>query len=72
MCPKKDTPSKKRKIPSTLVTAAKSKNSTQQSSIKTFLKKDLTSTDNNWNANTSGNSVPKILTPFLTVIHIQT
>ena len=28
--------------------------STRQSSIKTFLKKDLTSTDSNWNANTCG------------------
>ena len=54
MCPKKNTPDKKRKIPSVSVTAPKSKKSTQRSSIKTILKKDLTSTDSNWNANTCG------------------
>ena len=54
MCPNKNTLNKKRKIPSALVTAPKSKKSTQQSSIKTFLKKVLTSTDSNWNANTCG------------------
>ena len=52
MCPKKNTRNKKRKIPSASVTAAKSKKSIQQSSIKTFLKKDLTSTGDNWKANT--------------------
>ena len=52
MCPKKNTPNKKHKIPSGPVTASKLKKSTQQSSIRTFLKKDLTSTDSNWNANT--------------------
>ena len=52
MCSKKNTPNEKHKIPSVSVTVAKSKNSTQQSSIKTFLKKDLTSTDSNWNAST--------------------
>ena len=54
ICPKKNTPNKKRKIPSASVTAPKLKKSTQQSSIKTSLKKDLTSTDSNWNANTCG------------------
>ena len=54
MCPKKNTPNKKCKIPSASLTAEKSKKSTQQSRIKTFLKKDLTSTDSNWNANTCG------------------
>ena len=54
MRPKEKTPNKKHKIPSASVTAPKSKKSTQQSSIKTFLKKDLTSTDSNWNANTCG------------------
>ena len=34
-------PNKKRKIQSTLVTAGKSKKSTQQSGIKNFLKKRL-------------------------------
>ena len=50
--PKKNTPSKKRKISSVSVTAPKLKRSTQQSSIKIFLKKDLTRTGSNWNANT--------------------
>ena len=54
MCPKKNTRNKKRKIPSGSVTAAKSKKSIQQSSIKTFLKKDLTSTGDNWKANARG------------------
>ena len=54
MCPKKNTLSKKHKTPSASVTAPKSKTSTQQSSIKTFLKNDLTSTHSNWNANTCG------------------
>ena len=52
MCPKKNTPNKKSKIPSASVTAPKLKKLTQQSSIKTFLKKDLTRTDSNWNAST--------------------
>ena len=52
MCPKKNTPNKKHKIPSASVTAPKLKRSTQQSSIKTFLKKDFTSIDGNWNAST--------------------
>ena len=54
MCPKKNTPKKKHKISSVSVTVPKLKKSTQQSSIKTFLKKDLTSSDSNWNANTCG------------------
>ena len=54
MCPKITTPSKKCKIPSASVTAPKAKTSTLQSSIKTFFKKDLTSTDSNWKENTSG------------------
>ena len=54
MCPKITTPSKKCKIPSASVTALKAKTSTLQSSIKTFFKKDLTSTDSNWKENTSG------------------
>ena len=54
MCPKKSTRNKKHKVPLASVTAAKSKKSTQQSSIKTFLKKDATSAGSNWNANTCG------------------
>ena len=54
MCRQKNTPNKKCKIPSASVSAPKSKKSTQQSSIKTFLKKDLTSTDSNWTGNTCG------------------
>ena len=54
MCPKKNTPNRKRKIPLESVTAAKSKKSIQQSSIKNFLKKYLASTDSNWNAITYG------------------
>ena len=57
LCVLRKTPQiKKREIPSASVTGPKSKKSTQQSSIKTFLKKDLTSTDSNWNANTCGKS----------------
>ena len=47
MCPEKNTPNNKHKIPSASVTAPKLKKSTQQLSSKTFLKKDLTSTDSN-------------------------
>ena len=73
MCPKKNTPDKKHKIPSASVIAPKLKKSTQQSSIKTFLKKDLTSTDSNWNANTCGKygNYPYIFIPFFMVIEIQ-
>ena len=54
MCPKKNTRNKKHKIPSTSVTAAKLNKSTQKSSIKTFLRKDFTSIDGNWNADVCG------------------
>ena len=52
LCALRRNPNNKQKIPSALVTAPKFKKSTQQSSIKTFLKNDLTSTDSNWNLST--------------------
>ena len=51
---KKNTPKEKRKIPYASVTAPKLKKSAQHTSIKTFLKKDLTITYSNWNANICG------------------
>ena len=73
MCPKKNTPNKKHEIPSAPVTASKLKKSTQQSSIRTFLKKDLTSTVATGMQILVENMIthPNILIPFFMVIQIQ-